>query len=615
MASDDDILKLYTTIPKANVVASPQPLDPYEQELLRLYATPAPAAPAPPARTGTGLEYSDADSTGAALAKNVATGAIKGAADAPGFVGNIKNFANYAADRTIAAVTGQPVEAVQQRQAEIQAQADKNPSFLRRMNNLISPGNVLPSGDDISAPVLARTGAYEPDSTAGRMLQSGTRAAFGGFAPGAVGGGNMLVNGVRAAPVMAGSGAVGQYAGDATGDPLIGAGAAMLVPGAVSAAKGAGRASLGTVDPETAALAHSAMNKYGIPLGPGDLSSSVATRFLTSVTNSLPLSGGAGKVAQTQEAFNRAVGSTFGAAENKLTAPVMARARDEIGSKFDTVAQQTRIIPDQPLARDFATIVRDAQLGPAGAEARVRANMAEIGDRIQRNGGVIDGKTYQDLTRVGSGNKGAGVVQKLINDQDPYIRDAGMQMRTAIDDALERHAPPDMVNLLRQARGEWKNMRTVEDLVPKGSPGDISPALLQGRVNMKNKGTYGAAYGGGGDLGELAAIGQRFMKAPPSSGTAERSALFAGGAALTNMLVNPSMANIGYSIGAPAAGLALGRGANALLHNEALGRGIVDRSLGVSNPAVGNKLLNLPVPAPQDSILTERKRKSIRTGG
>lgn len=56
MASDDDLLKLYTTAPEARSYAPPEALDQYEQDLLKQYTTVPPAAPEPHgSRTGATL--------------------------------------------------------------------------------------------------------------------------------------------------------------------------------------------------------------------------------------------------------------------------------------------------------------------------------------------------------------------------------------------------------------------------------------------------------------------------------------------------------------------------------------------------------------------------------
>jgi hypothetical protein len=188
--------------------------------------------------------------------------------------------------------------------------------------------------------------------------------------------------------------------------------------------------------------------------------------------------------------------------------------------------------------------------------------------------------------------------------QNPNIRAAARDIREALDGAMERSAPPDVVNNLRQARGQWRNLRTIEPLVAKAPTGDISPALLQGRVNTSFSGTHGAAYGGGGDLKTLSDIGQRFMKEPPSSGTAERGMLMhlLGGAGAGGLGVLSGELPL-HTAGLAAAGTlgsaALARGVGSGLRSNALTESLINRSLG--NPAqqgtFTNYLMNSTLPA------------------
>ena len=91
------------------------------------------------------------------------------------------------------------------------------------------------------------------------------------------------------------------------------------------------------------------------------------------------------------------------------------------------------------------------------------------------------------------------------------------------------------------------------------------------------------AYGGGGDLGELASIGQRFMKQPPSSGTAERlAALGALGTVASggNALLQGSLAGAAPGLGIVPAVLGANRFAvNPLLRSQWLANSLINRSL------------------------------------
>lgn len=68
--------------------------------------------------------------------------------------------------------------------------------------------------------------------------------------------------------------------------------------------------------------------------------------------------------------------------------------------------------------------------------------------------------------------------------------------------------------------------------------GNISPAALLGRVTATGAKKEAVAAGRGGDLAELAAIGQQFLKdGIPNSGTPERLAAYGllGGAGITHL--------------------------------------------------------------------------------
>lgn len=90
--------------------------------------------------------------------------------------------------------------------------------------------------------------------------------------------------------------------------------------------------------------------------------------------------------------------------------------------------------------------------------------------------------------------------------------------------------------------------------------GDISPAQLLGRVTANNAGKEAMAAGRGGDLGQLANIGQTFLKdGIPNSGTPERLAAY-------GLLGAGGYANLPSALGA----IAGARGYQALMQSPRL---------------------------------------------
>ena len=189
-----------------------------------------------------------------------------------------------------------------------------------------------------------------------------------------------------------------------------------------------------------------------------------------------------------------------------------------------------------------------------------------------------------------------------------------------------------MLDQLREARGQYKAMKTIEPLVEKSTTGDVSPAGLMQAV----RGSYnGMAYGGGGALGDLARVGQRFLKEPPSSGTAERLQAGAtagkigntigtlgalGGATMgaheaapylspyvSPEMILPTLAGMAGSFGA-------GRIASSVLRSPTVSNMLVNRALGNAaqpNPLMSAAVRNLPMLAgPVYNRLVDASRRS-----
>lgn len=548
------------------------------------------------------LANSEHDETWAPL-KNIATGAIKGIGDTVGAIGNTAQFADYLMARAESAATGKPVDKVlADFSAKRQAQAS-NPSPLSAIEQTIRPENVLPSGQDVSNPILNRTGAYVPANEGQRLAQAGIQTVFGSLGPG-VRGAPGPVNGlmgdiVRQSPLLGATGALGQGVTDATGDPLLGLAATAAIPTAVRAGGAGTNALVGRVDPQTAQLAATARNQFGIPVGAGEISSNPTIRFANSVVNKLPGSGGVAHREEMQTNFNRAVSNTFGEDAERITPQVMAQARDRIGNVFEGVAQRTPVIHADPqLALELRHTIHNAQATMTAGEVEPLIRQVQnIASLVDPHTNTITGEIYQNLTRRGT------PLDRAMQSPNPNIRHSARDIREALDGAMERSAPADVVDDLRAARGQWRNLRTVEPLVAKAPTGDISPALLQGRVNTSFKGTHGSAYGGGGDLKTLSDVGQRFMKEPPSSGTSERGLLMhllgGAGAGAIGMATGEVPLKAAILAAAGTAGSALlGRGVGAGLRSNALTERLINRSLG--NPtqtAFGNYLLNSTIPA------------------
>jgi hypothetical protein len=373
--------------------------------------------------------------------------------------------------------------------------------------------NPLAQGTRLAGDVLS---TVAPVGTIGRAVEAGGQAALGSglLARGATSALSGVAQGIAGAGLTAGSSdspLVNQLAGGAA----IGGALAPLAGVAGRVAGGVRNALVGGNTPtDVAQLARTATDQYGVPVYAGQLSTSPATRFLDSVTRRLPFSGAEGAMDVQQKAFNNAVASTFGENADRITPQVMSTAKARLGSVFDKIASQSNVNADDQFINDLGQIETDATSTLPDAEfAPIKRQLDNVLGMATKGDGVISGDSYQALTRKGA------PLDRAMQSSDPNVKFYASQIRDTLDDALQRSAPQEVQTQLQQARSQYKAMKTIEDLVEKSTTGDISPALLMGRVRQ----SYGnMAYGGGGPLGDLARIGQQFLKEAPSSGTAER---------------------------------------------------------------------------------------------
>jgi hypothetical protein len=433
----------------------------------------------------------------------------------------------------------------------------------------------IATGAQIAGGVGALGGVGSAVPGAGRLLgMSGsflTRTGMGALSGSAMGGADAAVRSDGDPDAIAHGAELGGLLGGIA--PTAGA----VIGGAVNKLIG------GTVPERVAQLAQLARDKFGINVGPGQISTNPIIKFLDSVVNRLPMSGGTAAKAAQQEAFNGAVAKSFGEDAKAVTPEVIDAAKGRIGKVFDSVAERTpQIKADGQLSTDLRGIITDAGQTLQEAEfSPLRKQMLEIVGKFKAGDNSIDGATYQALTRKGA------PLDRAIQSSDPNVSYYAGKIREALDGTLERSAPADALQDLRTARSQWKALKTVEPLAAKSATGDISPALLMGQAS-KSYGT--ASYGKGSDLVDLARIGQQFLKEAPSSGSGERIMLHnallggglggAGGLGVAGLVMNP--AAIPMTALATGAGLIGSRIGGALLRSPAIANRMIQNGLGTA---------------------------------
>lgn len=373
---------------------------------------------------------------------------------------------------------------------------------------------------------------YVPETAAGRVGQSALTG--------------LLMAGKPSAMIAgAGGGASAQLGAEAAQrvgvSPEIPALVAGLVGGAATQrlAQPAFGVRPGVVKPETAALAELARDKYGVPVTGLQMSETPLVRKFDAISSKFPFSPATRQLREQQDSFNRAASRVFGEDSPRITPELLDSARSRIGGVFEDFAkgETLKFTPDH--GRALSDIVTNA----AGAVTRGETApiFKQIGNVVDKIGAdqTMTGEQYLALTRKGA------PLDAAIQSGNPNISNFAAKVRDVLDDVLVSSVSTDKAAGLKEARAQYKALKTIEPLtlratdaesVAKPVEGDISPAALRARVNQQYQ---RSAFDepGKNPLNDLANIGQRFLKDPRDSGTP-----------LGSMVMNP----IGGSWGAMA---------------------------------------------------------------
>lgn len=355
--------------------------------------------------------------------------------------------------------------------------------------------------------------------------------------------------------VSGGAYGFGSGEGDAE-NRLKGAGEGAIAGGVTGAAIPAAGAAAGAVKdlvfPQASEslipLAQKAVENYGIPLSRSQVGDSKVAKALASTVEEVPFSGAASFRDKQQNAFNKAVSNTIGEDSDKITPDVVNAAYKNIGKKFDSILAGKQIKVSDDALNQLAAIEDDASRSITGDHFKiVKNNINKFLNDISPDGTISGekiGSLRSNLSKTLRGTK---------NDASLYLHD----INDAVMDASVDGFPGDR-EILNQARRQYKNLKTIEDLAEKSTDGNISPSLLLGRVRQKFS---DFSRGGGGELGDLARIGHAFLRdSIPNSGTARRLMSYGalgGAGALTSF---PLVAK----------GVASARGFNALNTSQKL---------------------------------------------
>lgn len=370
----------------------------------------------------------------------------------------------------------------------------------------------------VDAAIPGPTAATLPASPAEAAVRRGVGAAetVGALGPGGI-----------VAPAVAGISAVAapEIAKNVPDWAKTGTETAVNVVPQVVVGAGGSRGS-STVDPADAATLQLARDKYNIPLNATDITP--GSQFRTPASSNAGLDGLQGSIVRemgenpnTPDILSR----------NRITTGpggVMDRTATRVGQVFDDVANRTNINPQETNAviTKLATIdgsldlenLTDAQ------KAMIRRNIDLVQNAAAKGNNTISGADYQGLTRTNT------PIDRLASNSDPNVAAIGMQIKSALDDGFQASASPADQAALTQARYQWRLMKTVQPLAERAQGANIDPGQFAARAVAASRkldgSTGGIAYTGGGNIGELARIGDVISRAAPPVSPSVAQAVF-----------------------------------------------------------------------------------------
>jgi hypothetical protein len=301
--------------------------------------------------------------------------------------------------------------------------------------------------------------------------------------------------------------ASGEYRALNTG---LGAGLGVVGQGVAS---GLGRLATGAKNalPEAVQTSIDLARRAGIPLNVAQVSESGPIKAMQAVSRWLPFSGAAGAAKGQQEAFNSALGRSMGLDKAKyLTDDVMRSARQKIGGVFEDIYGRNDVPLSADAMRRLVAVESGAAKNLTHDEAQVVRNQL---DRIISNSedGALTGKKYQAVRTL---------IQKA--EGPDKTGSAVKELRKTLDDIAAEAIGPDDAAALAKSRGQWANMRVVEDALKQasgaagqggGAAGNVRPASLWPLIRK----------GSTKEMRELAKIGQNVLKdGLGDSGSAQR---------------------------------------------------------------------------------------------
>jgi hypothetical protein len=349
-----------------------------------------------------------------------------------------------------------------------------------------------------------------------------------------------------------------------------------------AAGKAIGRALRPSAEVQAAAQT---AQKYGIPVGLGDVTENRGVQALRSILKDAPISGGMAQGAQEvkQQAFNKAIGGTFGAPEKRLTLDVLDQAKKRLGNEFDRIWNNNVLNVDPDMVNTLQSVRAQAEKLPRNEGGAV---LREIDDLYSR---MIPDPQGNLMIPGDVANKFQSYLRRR-GESFPALSDEFGKLRRSILDTFNASVTPDDAAALTMNRTQYKAFKTVEPILRSSelgvagrTAGDVPAALLPNAVNK----SYGTLKGA--PLAELSQVGSKFLidRTPQTGGSAR--------AALQNTAIGAALMGTG-GVPALAAGVPAAYGLQKLLQSPSAAQALMGQ--GKVSPEMIQALRAIQLSAP-----------------
>lgn len=179
-----------------------------------------------------------------------------------------------------------------------------------------------------------------------------------------------------------------------------------------------------------------------------------------------------------------------------FTRDVVDLADARLGGRFSAAINQMggRVAVDRQFIQALTRVARDVaskhQIEPAKRNFII-GGIRDIMTAVRANGGALTGEQFTEALRF------KGAVGSMMGNADPTVKGHGQTINDAMMDWLERSAGPEAAEMLRDAKGRWRDYVKLKPALEKAvnnvangaegllDPADVARAASKGTDQLK----------------------------------------------------------------------------------------------------------------------------------